>query len=68
MEIIIILLLLVLIFRDDIKRIRPEQKHTEVKRSISEEEKQKKEELQKAFDNLMSYSINQAIESKKRGE
>lgn len=59
-NIIIIGLLIVLIFKDELKGLR-KQKPEEV--SKIEEEKQK--EFREQFEKLMAYSIEDAIESKK---
>ena len=60
-NIIIILLLLVLIFKDEIKDF----KRKPIKPEVNEEEEKKQKELKTQFDNLMAYSIEDAIESKK---
>lgn len=61
-DIIIILLLIVLIFKDFVT-IKVSPKEVEEKT----EDRVKREELQREFDRVMSYTIEDAIESK-RGE
>lgn len=58
---IIIVLLLVLIFKD-VKFKKPERIHKE---KIDEEEIKRQKEIREEFDKLMGYSIKDAIESKK---
>ena len=59
-NVIIIILLLVLIFKD-IKFKKPEK----VVEKQDEKEVQKQKEIREEFDKLMGYSIRDAIESKK---
>ena len=58
LNVFIILLLLCLIFKD----VKPEKKVVEKKDEAKEQEKK---ERQKEFDNIMSYSIDTAIDSKR---
>jgi len=65
METIIVLLLILLIFKDEIIELKTAIK---AKKKPEEEPNKRKEEFEKELNNIMDYSINKAIESKKRGE
>lgn len=60
MELIIIALLIILIFKEDIIRLV-----TTLREQHKEEAEEKPDEYKKEFDKLMDYSIEDAIKSKR---
>lgn len=74
MEWVIVLLLIVLIFKDEIIELKqslkkePEKEKTEREQRMEAEKEQRKEEFEHELNNIMDYSINKAIESKSKKE
>lgn len=69
MEFVIVLLLIYLIFKDDIRdeiNYHREKRHPEVKNKEQAEMEKRKEEMEAELRNMMDYSLNTAINSKKR--
>lgn len=66
-DLLIIFLLIILIFKDKIPINNISKVEEQKIEEISEEEKEKHKALQKQFDELMNYNIEDAIKSK-RGE
>lgn len=66
-DLLIIFLLIILIFKDRIPINNTSKVEEHKIEEISEEEKEKHKALQKQFDELMNYNIEDAIKSK-RGE
>lgn len=71
MEYVIVLLLVYLIFKDDIreeinyhksKRVKPEKTEAEMK------QEKRKEEFEHELNNIMDYSMDTAINSRKAGD
>ena len=74
MEWVIVLMLLVLIFKDEIIELKqslkdtPEKEKTEREQRMEAEKEQRKEEFEHELNNIMDYSINKAIDSKSKKE
>lgn len=69
MEYAIVILLIYLIFKDDIRdeiRYRREKRNPSEKTEGQEQLEKRKEELEAELRNMMDYSVDTAISSKKR--
>lgn len=69
MEYVIVILLIYLIFKDDIRdeiRYRREKRNPSEKTEGQEQLEKRKEELETELRNMMDYSVDTAISSKKR--
>ncbi len=69
MEFIIVLLLIYLIFKDDIRdeiNYRREKRHPTAQSKEQAEREKRKEEMEAELRNMMDYSLDTAINSKKR--
>lgn len=69
MEYVIVILLIYLIFKDDIRdeiRYRREKRNPSEKTEGQEQLEKRKEELEAELRNMMDYSVDTAISSKKR--
>lgn len=69
MEYVLVFLLIYLIFKDDIRdeiRYHREKKHPLEKTKEQEQLEKRKEELETELRNMMDYSVDTAISSKKR--
>ena len=67
METILLILVIYLIFRDMFKEDIHGWIHRNDKKEIDKKEEKRREEFREEFDNMMAYSIEKAIQSK-RGE